>query len=357
VQANGYKYSQVRWNSLPSSHDPGANGNINSPIVSNNAPAGTKNGSDPYTLSNTYMKNVSVLDEIKFNEQFSLMLSFSHSWLSMKARGVQRPQDPLVKVYSKSGNSWAISPIWHPTPDSTVYFTYADSLQQGDSGTDMNGNTIYLDPYRSKQYEIGGKIRVADSLDVSSAIFRIERPVPYKRANESFSVGGKQINQGVELLAGGYIGGGLSAYGGVTYVKAKFKNPLLAIAEGKQVNGIPKWNGNLLLDYEVPGVSGLFINSNFRYTGKTYIDEANSQAMPSFFLMDLGVRYTNKNLIGKSTTVRFNVNNVFDKKYWAGMYPASVNGTGSSNSVLGAGNAGFTLGDSRIFMLSAEVKF
>ena len=89
-----------------------------------------------------------------------------------------------------------------------------------------------------------------------------------------------------------------------------------------------------------------------------YVDDLNTAAIPSFFTTDIGIRYTSKAMLGKQTTLRFNVNNVFNKKYWAGMYPASADGAGGINpqSVLGSAN-GLTLGESRSFMLSAEVKF
>ena len=237
-----------------------------------------------------------------------------------------------------------------------MYFTYADSLQKADNGQNSDGSMVVLKPYRSKQYEVGAKARVGEA-DVSAALFKISRPIAYQ-SNGIYGVQGEQVNHGLELMAGGKLTSSLSMLSGVTLIDAKMKNPRLKEADGKYVNGVPRVNANMLFDYVVPGTDKLALSTNFHYTSKMYVDDLNTASIPGFFTTDVGVRYTGKAMLGKQTILRFNVNNIFNKKYWAGMYPASADGAGGigSVSVLGSAN-GLTLGESRTFMLSAEVKF
>ena len=364
VQANGYRYVQYRYKNVSTQPWIGG-GNLYSPRVYSGSNA--KRGSDPYKLSTTDMFNVSLLDDITINDQFSLMLSLSNAWIKERARNAIGSKvgpsnrlvtdiEPIQTKYNKSGLSWAGSLVYHPVEDVSLYFTYADSLQKADNGKNSDGSVVVLKPYRSKQYEIGAKARVGET-DMSAALFKISRPIAYQ-ANGVYDVQGDQVNHGLELMAGGKLTSDLSVLGGVTLIDAKFKNPRLKEAEGKYVNGVPKVNANMLFDYAVPGTQKLAFSANFHYTSKMYVDDLNTAAIPSFFTTDLGVRYTSRAMLGKQTTLRFNVNNVFNKKYWAGMYPASADGAGGSGAsgVLGSAN-GLTLGESRTFMLSAEVKF
>ena len=107
-----------------------------------------------------------------------------------------------------------------------------------------------------------------------------------------------------------------------------------------------------MFDYAVPNTNKLTFTTNFHYTGKRYIDNANAHSADSYFTTDIGARYTTKNWLGKETTIRFNINNLFDKKYWAGMFPSDVDG-----DVVDKRGTSLFLGQSRTFMLSAQVKF
>ena len=91
--------------------------------------------------------------------------------------------------------------------------------------------------------------------------------------------------------------------------------------------GEPKVQSNLLFDYVVPNTDKLALSANLHYTGKRYADQRNVNAVPAYFTTDLGIRYVTKEWLGKQTTLRFNVNNVFDKKYWGGMFPSNIDGT------------------------------
>ena len=360
VQTNGYHWTQDRYKIASTNYTSPTIGNIYDPKILNYT--GAKRGSGLYHYAILDMYNVSMLDDITINDKFDVMLSASKAWMRQESYNTR--QQRLVKAYSDSGYSWAGSLIFHPVEDASIYYTYADSLQQGSTFTYPTGNprageVVTTSPYRSKQHEIGAKIRVADMIDFSVAYFDIRRPIAYLNSSTGlYGVNGEQRNRGFEFMSGGRITENLSVLGGFTYIDPKMHNVSIAGANRKIANGIPKINANLMLDYVIPGTNKLAVSTNFHYTGKMYLDDLNTQYTPSFFVTDIGVRYTSEHLLGDKTTLRFNVNNVFNKKYWAGMYPASADGAGGLNvtSVLGSAN-GVTLGESRSFMLSAEVKF
>lgn len=359
VQTNGYHWTQDRYKIASTNYTSPTIGNIYDPKILNYT--GARRGSGLYHYAVLDMYNVSVLDDITINDKFDVMLSASKAW--MRQESYNKNEQRLVKAYSDSGYSWAGSLIFHPVEDASIYYTYADSLQQGSTyvykSGPHNGEVASTSPYRSKQHEIGAKIRIADMIDFSVAYFDIRRPIAYLNSSTGlYGINGEQRNRGFEFMSGGRITENLSVLGGFTYIDPRMHNVSIAGANRKVANGIPKINANLMLDYVIPGTNKLAVSTNFHYTGKMYLDDLNTQHTPSFFVTDLGIRYTSEHLLGDKTTLRFNVNNVFNKKYWAGMYPASADGAGGLNvtSVLGSAN-GVTLGESRSFMLSAEVKF
>ena len=300
------------------------------------------------------MKNLTALDDITINENFSLLLSLSNAWIKTKSRAGNNRANSLKTRYDDSGLSYGASFIYRPIEDVSLYFTYADSLQKGDQGVNANGTIVVLKPYRSKQYEVGAKARISE-LDLSAALFRIQRPIAYVSGG-IFAEQGKQVNQGLELMAGGKLIQNLSVFGGVTFIDPKLKNPKLAGADNKNVTGVSKIKSNLLFDYLVPGTDKLAFSANFHYDSGFYADDLNTQKTSAFFTTDLGARYTSHKMLGKQTTLRFNVNNVFNKKYWAGISPVSMDGAATGSTRV-AGTTGLSLGESRTFILSAEVKF
>ena len=307
------------------------------------------------------MKNVGLLYDVGLGRYFEVILSGANSWF--------KSDD-----YNKSGISWAGSAIVKIIPDNlNVYFTYADSLKSGtihsydsNNGYDTNhplyGTVITFAPYRSEQFEIGIKGKIAD-LDISAAVFQITRPLYYESDRTTnggtnttqggvFENQGDQRNRGIELTLGGKIIESLSVFGGVAILDAKMHKALIKPqVEGKIIRGEPLVQSNVLFDFVVPSLEQLAFSANFHYTGKRWVDEMNTKSVDDYFTMDLGVRYTTE-LASKQATVRFNVNNLFNAQYWAGMFPGSLDGNPTSGS-----STSLFRGYDRTFMLSAHLKF
>ena len=74
------------------------------------------------------MKNISVVDDIKFNDYFSTILSVSRSWFK------SYKLDPSKeKNYDKSGFNYGVSLVYKPVENVSLYTTYADSISNEQS--------------------------------------------------------------------------------------------------------------------------------------------------------------------------------------------------------------------------------
>ena len=89
--------------------------------------------------------------------------------------------------------------------------------------------------------------------------------------------------------------------------------------EGNTQFGTPKFTTGLGLDYQLPFVDGLNLNTRVSYVGSQYISDENQLKLPSFTIVDVGARYKTR-LGGVETTFLANIDNIADKKYWEGMF-------------------------------------
>lgn len=223
----------------------------------------------------------------------------------------------------------------------SVYANYAEALLPGQtvpttSGTRVleNAGTI-LDPFKSKQYEIGAKYD-SGNWGATAAIFRIEKPntlvVPTATADVyRMTDDGEQRNQGIELTVYGQPVDGLRVLGGVTFLDATLQKTQDGVNQGNDVFGVPDTQANAGVEWDIPGLTGVSLDGRVVYTSRQYADDANVLELPSWTRFDLGARYA-FTAAGRDWNLRARVDNVFNRAYWASTGGAS----GANYLVLGA---------------------
>ena len=287
-------------------------------------------------------------DAITFNERWQLMTSLSYSWMHLtnynRAGVTSKPSD--------SGASPFIGLVFKPTPTSSTYVSYADTLEMGGvapAGAANEGQA--LSPYRSRQWEVGYKARVG-RFDMSIAAFQIKRPFGYLDAAAAidgkplYHASGKQVNRGLEFGATGSLTRNLSITGGVAYLDARMKRTVNPASNNRRIVGLPRWSASVYADWRVPQVPGLSFNGFVRAISKRAADYANTSWVSGYATLDLGARYQHR-LAGGDAVWRLTVNNVTDKRYWTDVRPG---GWGYS----GAGNAGASAGAPRSVWLTLQ---
>jgi iron complex outermembrane receptor protein len=148
-----------------------------------------------------------------------------------------------------------------------------------------------------------------------------------------FSLSGEQRNQGLELAMFGEVIRGLRLLGGVTLIDAELTKTSTAATRGNRPVGVPTLQANLGAEWDMPWLPGFSLTGNLVHTGKRYIDQANTQSVPSWTTFDFGARYSTK-VAGRSTTIRGNLLNAFDLDYWAGVASFGTLSLGTPRTVL-----------------------
>ncbi|MFJ3522874.1 TonB-dependent receptor [Pseudomonas sp. NPDC090203] len=235
--------------------------------------------------------------------------------------------------------------LYKVTDQVSLYANYMEGLSQGKiaPSTSINEDEIFP-PFISRQVEFGAKYDQG-TFGLTAAVFRIKQPAyETNSTTRVFGPNGKRQNDGAEVTVFGEPLKGVRLLGGVMYIDSELTHTTNGTFDGNRAPATPKYNVNLGAEYDVPGVQGLTLTGRGIYSSSQYLDQANSKEIDSWERFDVGARYAFK-VEGKSVTLRANVENVLDKRYWSS--------AGASDD----SEPGLTLATPRTYLLSATVGF
>jgi iron complex outermembrane recepter protein len=235
--------------------------------------------------------------------------------------------------------------LFKATDKLSLYANYMEGLSQGKiaPSTSVNEDEIFP-PFISRQVEVGAKYD-AGPFAVTAAVFRVKQPAYATDATTRvFGPNGKRENTGVELSVFGEPLKGTRLLGGVMFIDSELTDTTDGAFDGNRAPATPKYNVNLGAEWDVPTLQGLALTSRAIYSSSQYLDQSNSKEIDSWVRVDVGARYAFK-VDEKNITVRANIENVADKRYWSS--------AGASDD----SEPGLTLSTPRTYLLSATVDF
>ncbi|WP_152017708.1 TonB-dependent receptor [Aliarcobacter butzleri] len=273
-----------------------------------------------YKANETTNKNIIIGDDITFNDNWSALVGFNYTTVENEVFNTSGTQ---TSNYDESELTPTLSLIFKPFEDLTTYASYIEGLERGGSVPDdanlYNNPGEILDPYVSKQYEVGAKYSVSQNLLLSSALFRIEKANSYDETTSNGKItrnqDGLEIHQGLELTVTGKIADDLTVITGGTLMDLEIDKATNPALKGKKPTGVATKMAKLYAEYNLPFLSGLTLTGGAYYTGGKYRDSANLQKIDDYTIYDAGLRYKTK-LDKYPTTFNFNVTNLTGEDYW-----------------------------------------
>lgn len=198
----------------------------------------------------------------------------------------------------------------------SLYANRLESLEPGYQVSPPAANAgQFLRPALAEQIEFGAKADFG-ALAATLALFEIEKQNIYlDPATNLTGPNGRQVNRGVELSVFGEPLSGLRLYSSMTWLDAKLKRTQSGQFDGNRAHSTPTFMANLFADWDIPGVTGLSLLGGMSYSNRTYANNANTLSLPDWIRFDTGIRYRTA-IFKRATTLQFNVDNVFNKKYW-----------------------------------------
>ncbi|AZF10146.1 Ferrichrome-iron receptor [Pseudomonas sp. R2-37-08W] len=304
--------------------------------------------SDPSITDKTFVRSAAVSDTFGFFDD-RLLVTLGARRQQMVVQGYNYMSGTRTANYDESITTPVYGIVFKPWEHVSLYANRIEGLAQGPTSpltsgdrTIIGGGQAYA-PARSKQIEAGVKVDMG-SYGATLGVYRIEQPgAGYAEVIDATTARyvreGQQINKGVELNVFGEPMSGLRLLGGVTLMKTELKGTLNGANDGNRAIGVPSFQLNAGVDWDVPGLQGVSLNGRMLRTGGQYADAANNLSLPAWNRFDVGARYTFA-LDQREVTLGATLENVANEKYWE------------------SAQGGFlSQGDPRVAKLSATIDF
>ncbi|SDO87276.1 outer-membrane receptor for ferric coprogen and ferric-rhodotorulic acid [Rhodoferax sp. OV413] len=214
--------------------------------------------------------------------------------------------------------------VYDLNPNTSLYASYADIFEaQNAKGADQK----VLDPIVGANFEAGIKREFFNKrLNASLALFRIDQknrplldtnaPLPCGTAFSCYVPSGKVRSQGFETEVAGSPAPGWQLSAGYTYNTTKYLND--TAAEGNVFSSFtPRHLLRLSSAHRLPGtLQAWTVGGSLRAQSQQYVESGSVRLeQKAYAVADLLLAYR----ISDTTSVQFNLKNVFDQRYWAGL--------------------------------------
>lgn len=215
--------------------------------------------------------------------------------------------------YDESKITPVVGVVYQPQANLSLYANYIEGLSPG-SKAPLPLTTV-VGPIQTKQYEIGTKMNWG-AFATTVSLFQIERPSVGLTGPASYGISGEQRNRGAEFNVFGEVARDVRLLGGLVLMDGKLSKTPGGVNEGNDAVAVPGVQASLGVDWDNSFAPGFGLNGRVVYTGNQYADPANRLELPSWTRVDVGARYKTK-AWEKPLTLRLNIENAFDKNYWA----------------------------------------
>jgi len=218
----------------------------------------------------------------------------------------------------------ALSPraglIFQPDQHSSYYASYSYTFIPSGETLSLAANNAELEPETATNWELGAKWDLGRDLSASAAVFRLDRDnVKTRDPNDSTKLilGGLQRTKGFELGLQGRITDRWQVYGGYANLDAKVLKAIggsatsAAVPAGRSVPLVPRNAFSLWNRVDIAG--GWSAALGVIYQSEVYASTSNDVRLPSFARYDGAVFYQ----IDRNMRLALNVENLFDRKYYA----------------------------------------
>jgi iron complex outermembrane receptor protein len=220
--------------------------------------------------------------------------------------------------------------VFHANDALNVYASYGEGFETPTFAelayrAGGSGLNFALQPARSRAYEAGVKYRIDERQRLTAAIFHVDT------RNEIVvdqAVGGRTIyknasatrRNGAEVSWDASQPYDLAGHVALTWLRAEFAqafttgSPPSIVPAGARLPGVPSKQAYGELAWKPRSVPGIDTALEAQYVDKLYVDEQNSDAAPSYAVMNVRLGYT-WTLPRAQWTAFVRVNNLFDRNY------------------------------------------
>jgi iron complex outermembrane recepter protein len=272
-------------------------------------------GLSTYRTSEITQKALFASDTVAITSRLSLLAGVRYTNYEQESYNTD---GALASSYGQNG---VVTPtfalMYKLEPETTLYASYVESLEQGATVADIyaNGGAL-LRPLRSRQYEIGVKSEHS-RWSANAALFRIERGAAYANGQDIYVQDGDSIYEGLEAGGSVRLGRSWQVAGDIMLLDTWYAKG--QAYEGNRVAGAPKFVAAGRVTYDVPVVPGLQVGVDAKYTGNTEVRPANDLETGGYLIVNAGASYMTR-IGGHDVTLRAAIDNIANRRYWMYQY-------------------------------------
>lgn len=275
---------------------------------------------DPLTTERSRATSFAVADQMSFLDG-RLLATVGARYQEIETGAYDYNTGVKGSGYEGDAVTPAFAVVFKPSDRISLYANYAEALVPGKTApTVVNGTPVanageVLDPFRGEQVEAGVKYD-AGTFGARLNVFRVVlASESFDPATGVYAADGEQENRGVELSVYGEPVEGLRLIGGAALLDTQ-------IPTGASAIGVPDYQTNLNVEWDVAALSGLTLEGRVVHTGPQAVSP--TVDLDSWTRLDAGVRYAFE-AGDRPVTLRARVENLADEDQWvaAGGYPGA----------------------------------
>ncbi|MGH7026935.1 TonB-dependent receptor [Brevundimonas sp.] len=264
------------------------------------------------TVSNVESVSAYVQDQISLSEQFEIVAGLRYDRFDITGTDLQpNPDRPFARTDDKVSPRLGL--IYKPKPTVSIYGSYSQSFlpRSGDQFLTLSPTQQNLEPEEFTNHEIGAKWDVRPDLNVTAAVFRLDRtnattPDPL---NPTVTINvGKTRTEGVELAVTGRLRPNWQVSGGYSWQDARLQgNDSVRLAQ------TPRQQFSLWNRYDVSRRLGFGLGVIHQASQFAAIRTSpTTTRLPAFTCIDAAVFYE----VSDTIQLQLNVENLFDTTYF-----------------------------------------
>lgn len=269
-------------------------------------------------------------DLIGLNDQLKMLIGARYDILDQK-RSTLAVKKNVTTPYNRTDHkvSPRIGLVYEPSDNLSLYASYNQSFQPLSDALAVYNNLSSLQPTQTKSYEVGAKWDITPDYNVSLSVFNttqnnVLQKDPTDSTGQTAVVAGEQRTRGFEVSTVGQITDKLSVLAGYAYLDAKItKSVLASVPVGASAALAPKSSANVWVKYAFNDHWYAAIGG--RAQTSQYAASTNVLKLPGYTVANAAVGYNNDRY-----DVGLNVNNIFDRHYFA-----SAHGLADQGALIG----------------------
>lgn len=274
--------------------------------------------SDANNRSVADVAGVYVQDQIEFSPQWQAVLGLRYDRFEVDVRDVRSGV-----VLSSADGLWSprVGVIWTPVAPLSLYASYSTAAlpRAGEQLSSLSGTSASLDPEKFQNYEIGAKWDVSPELALTAALYRLDRDNVFTvdpLDNRTAVLVDGQRSTGLELSLTGEITEAWKLIAAYAYQDGEILSDLRTSATsvtpaGTRLAQLPRHSASLWNRYDFNPQWGVGLGVVYR--DEIFSSISNDVTLDSFTRVDAAIYYA----VSPSVQLQLNVENLFDKEYFA----------------------------------------